>query len=115
MAHSDSEDEVEGIDDLDFDARSSDVDGENDEDVFKMDGEDDADEATEAEDVRHPCVHFKNNFKSHVSTSNSSLCRILCQRTMIMKETTTRTMRTRTLNYPALPSRPDHRCRSYHP
>ena len=52
MAHSDSEDEVEGIDDLDFDGRSSDADDGNDDDVFKLEAEEDAEEGTEADEVR---------------------------------------------------------------
>lgn len=60
MAHSDSEDEVEGIDDLDFDGRSSDGDDGNDEDPFKMDGEEDAEEGTEADEVRY---HFNTGVR----------------------------------------------------
>lgn len=50
MAHSDSEDEVEAIDDLDYDNRSSDVDDVNEEDGFEI--EVDQEDGSDADEVR---------------------------------------------------------------
>lgn len=50
MAPSDTDEEADAIEDIDFDLRSSDAEDVNDEDV--LDAEGDADEGTEADDVR---------------------------------------------------------------
>ena len=49
MAHSDSEEEVEAIDDLDFDNRSSEVDEAIEEDAFEI--EVDQEEGSDADEV----------------------------------------------------------------
>ncbi len=49
MATNDSEDEVEGIDDLEFELRSSDAEDAGDDDM--MDAEGEVDEGTEGDDV----------------------------------------------------------------
>jgi hypothetical protein len=57
MAHSDSEDEVEAIDDLEFDNRSSDADEVIEEDTFGMDV--DQEEGSDGDDVCSEVICFR--------------------------------------------------------
>ena len=70
MAHSDSEDEVEAIDDLEFDNRSSDADEVIEEDAFGM--EVDQEEATDGDDVRFTNIIYLGKLSEicYVSSMN---------------------------------------------